>query len=93
MVLFCWRGEWCYVSLAPPFFSLTVRHLFGELLSPRVGALYSFPMRDFILCATCARLSVGALGVGGGSVSARPLLGGATIGGGSVRGEYTQERQ
>ena len=46
-----------------------------------------------MLCATCARLSVGALGVGGGSVSARPLLGVATIGGGSVRGEYTQERQ
>ena len=92
-MLFCWRGERCYVSLAPPFFSLTVRHLFGELLSPRIGALYSFPMRDFILCATCARLSVGAPGVGGGSVSARPLLGGATIGGGSVRGEYTQERQ
>lgn len=81
------------MSLAPPFFSLTVRHLFGELLSPRVGALYSFPMRDFMLCATCARLSVGALGVGGGSVSARPLLSVATIGGGSVRGEYAQERQ
>ena len=60
---------------------------------PRVGALYSFPMRDFMLCATCARLSVGALGVGGGSVSARPLLGGTTIGGSFVRGEYTQERQ
>ena len=93
MVLFCWRGERCYVSLAPPIFSLTVRHLFGELLSPRVGALYSFPMRNFMLCATCARLSVGALGVGGGSVSERPLLGGATIGGSFVRGEYTQERQ
>lgn len=60
---------------------------------PRVGALYSFPMRDFMLHTNSARLSVGALGVGGGSVSARPLLGGATIGGGSVRGEYTQERQ
>ena len=81
------------MSLAPPFFSLTVRHLFGELLSPRVGALYSFPMRDFMLCATCARLSVGAPGLVDGSVSARPLLGGATIGGSFVRGEYTQERQ
>lgn len=93
MVLFCWRGERCYVSLAPPFFSLTVRHLFGELLSPRVGALYSFPMRDFMLHTNSARLSVGALGVGGGSVSARPLLGGATIGGSFVRGEYAQEHQ
>ena len=46
-----------------------------------------------MLCATCARLSVGALGVGGGSVSAHPLLGGATISGSSVRGEYAQERQ
>lgn len=68
-------------------------HVFGELLSPRVGALYSFPMRDFMLNTNSARLSVGALGVGGGSVSARPLLGGATIGGSFVRGEYTQERQ
>lgn len=50
-------------------------------------------MIDFMLCATCARLSVGAPGVVDGSVSARPLLGDATIGGGSVRGEYTQERQ
>lgn len=90
--MFCWRGEW-RVLLAPPFFSPTVCHLFGEVLSPRVGALYSFPMRDFMLCATCARLSVGAPGVGGGSVSARPILDGATIGGSFVRGEYAQERQ
>lgn len=93
MVLFCWRGEQ-HTPLTPPFFSpYNTAPRFGELLSPRIIALYSFPMRDFMLCATCARLSVGALGVGGGSVSARPLLGGATIGGGSVRGEYTQERQ
>lgn len=46
-----------------------------------------------MLHTNSALLSVGALGVGGGSVSARPLLGVATIGGGSVRGEYTQERQ
>lgn len=46
-----------------------------------------------MLCATCARLSVGAPGLVDGSVSARPLLGGATIGGSFVRGEYTQERQ
>ena len=70
-----------------------MRHLFGEVLSPRVVALYSFPMRDFMLCATCARLSVGAPGLIDVSVSARPLLGGATIGGSFVRGEYTQERQ
>lgn len=50
-------------------------------------------MRCLSLRATLARRSVGALGVGGGSVSARPLLGGATIGGSFVRGEYTQERQ
>ena len=93
MVLFCWRGERCYVSLAPPFFSLTVRHLFGEVLSPRVGALYSFPMRDFMLHTNSMRLSVGVPGLVDGSVSARPLLGVATIGGGSVRGEYAQERQ
>lgn len=81
------------MSLAPPFFSLTVRHLFGELLSPRIIALYSFPMRDFMLCATCARLSVGALGVGGGSVSIRARQGGGIVGDGFVRGEYAQERQ
>ena len=63
-------------------------HAFGELLSPHVGALYSFPMRDFMLRTNSARLSVGAPGLVDGSVSARPLLGGATIGGGSVRGEY-----
>ena len=68
-------------------------HVFGELLSPRVGALYSFPMRVFMLHTNSARLSVGAPGVVDGSVSAHPLLCGATIGGGSVRGEYTQERQ
>lgn len=90
--MFCWRGEW-RVLLAPPFFSPTVCHLFGEVLSPRVGALYSFPMRDFMLHTDSARLSVGAPGVVDGSISARPLLGGATIGGGSVRGEYAQERQ
>ena len=92
MALFCWRGERC-VPLAPPFFSLTVRHLFGELLSPRVGALYSFPMRDFMLHTNSARLSTGAPGLVDGSVSAHPLLGGATIGGSFVRGEYAQERQ
>ena len=81
------------MSLAPPFFSLTVRHMFGELLSPRIGALYSFPMRDFMLHTNSVRLSVGAPGLVDDSVSARPLLGGATIGGGSVRGEYAQERQ
>lgn len=81
------------MSLAPPFFSLTMRQLFGELLSTRVGALYSFPMRDFMLNTNSARLSVGAPGLVDGSVSARPLLGGATIGGSFVRGEYTQERQ
>lgn len=68
-------------------------HVFGELLSPRISALYSFPMRDFMLHTNSARLSTGASGLVDGSVSARPLLGGATIGGGSVRGEYTQERQ
>lgn len=67
--------------------------MFGELLSPRVVALYSFPMRDFMLHTNSALLSVGAPGLVDGSVSARPLLGGATIGGGSVCGEYTQERQ
>lgn len=46
-----------------------------------------------MLHTNSARLSVGALGVGGGSVSAHPLLGGDTVCGGSVRGEYTQERQ
>lgn len=92
-MLFRWRGEW-RVLLAPPFFSpYNTAPRFGELLSTRIIALYSFPMRDFMLHTNSARLSVGALGVGGGSVSARPLLGGATIGGGSVRGEYTQERQ
>jgi len=91
--MFCWRGEW-RVLLAPPFFSpYNTAPRFGELLSPRVGALYSFPMRDFMLCATCARLSVGAPGLVDGSVSARPILGGATIGGSFVRGEYAQERQ
>lgn len=68
-------------------------HVFGELLSPRISALYSFPMRDFMLNTNSARLSVGASGLVDGSVSARPLLGGATIGGSFVRGEYTQERQ
>lgn len=68
-------------------------HVFGELLSPRVGALYSFPMRNFMLHTNSARLSVGAPGLVDGSVSARPLLGGATIGEGFVRGEYAQERQ
>ena len=68
-------------------------HVFGELLSPRVGALYSFPMRDFMLHTNSARLSVGAPGLVDGSVSALPLLDGATIGEVSVRGEYTQERQ
>lgn len=67
--------------------------MFGELLSTRVVALYSFPMRDFMLHTNSARLSTGASGLVDGSVSARPLLGVATIGGGSVRGEYTQERQ
>lgn len=46
-----------------------------------------------MLHTNSVRRSVGALGVGGGSVSARPLLGGATIGGSFVRGEYTQEHQ
>lgn len=46
-----------------------------------------------MLHTNSARLSVGAPGLVDGSVSVRPLLGGATIGGGSVRGEYTQERQ
>lgn len=46
-----------------------------------------------MLCATLARRSVGAPSVVDGSVSAHPLLGGATIGGGWVRGEYAQERQ
>lgn len=68
-------------------------HVFGELLSPRVVALYSFPMRVFMLHTNSARLSVGAPGVVDGSVSAHPLLGGDTVCGGSVRGEYTQERQ
>ena len=81
------------MSLAPPFFSLTMRHLFVEVLSPRVGALYSFPMRDFMLHTNSARLSVGAPGLVDGSVSERPLLGVATIGGSFVRGEYAQERQ
>lgn len=67
--------------------------MFGELLSTRVVALYSFPMRDFMLHTNSARLSVGAPGLVDGSVSARPLLGGATIGGSFVRGEYAQERQ
>ena len=95
MVLFCWRGERCYVSLAPPFFSPrnTAPPMFGEVLSPRVGALYSFPMRDFMLHTNSARLSVGAPGVVDGSVSSHPLLGDATIGGSFARGEYTQERQ
>lgn len=46
-----------------------------------------------MLPTNSARLSVGAPGVVDGSVSAHPLLGGATIGGSFVRGEYTQERQ
>lgn len=41
-----------------------------------------------MLYTNSARLSVGAPGVVDGSVSARPLLGGATIGEGFVRGEY-----
>lgn len=50
-------------------------------------------MRDFMLCATCARRSIGALGVGGGSISIRARQGGGTVGEGFVRGEYAQERQ
>lgn len=46
-----------------------------------------------MLHTNSARLSVGAPGLVDGSVSARPLLGGATIGEGFVRGEYAQERQ
>lgn len=46
-----------------------------------------------MLRATCARRSVGALGVGGGSISIRARQGGGTVGEGFVRGEYAQERQ
>lgn len=46
-----------------------------------------------MLHTNSVRLSVGAPGLIDGSVSASPLLGGATIGGSFVRGEYTQERQ
>ena len=91
-MLFCWRGERC-VLLATPFFSLTMRHLFGELLSPASAHCIVARMRDFMLHTNSERLSVGAPGLVDGSVSARPLLGGATIGGSFVRGEYTQERQ
>ena len=50
-------------------------------------------MRDFMLCATCARRSVGALGVGGGFVSIRARQGCVTAGEGFACGEYAQERQ
>ena len=46
-----------------------------------------------MLCATCARLSVGAPGVVDGFVSIRARLGGGTVGEGFACGEYAQERQ
>ena len=46
-----------------------------------------------MLRATLAGRSVGALGVGGGSVSIRARQGGGTVGERFACGEYAQERQ
>ena len=92
-MLFCWRGERCYVSLAPPFSRSQCATCLVSFCLPASAHCIVARMRDFMLHTNSACLSVGAPGVGGGSVSARPLLGGATIGGGFVCGEYAQERQ
>ena len=92
-MLFCWRGERC-VLLAPPFSRPATRHpCLVSFCLPASSHCIVSPMRDFMLHTNSARLSVGAPGVVDGSVSARPLLGVATIGGSFVRGEYAQERQ
>lgn len=82
------------MPLAPPFSRPATRPpCLVSFCLPASAHYIVARMRDFMLCATCARLSVGAPGVVDCSVSARPLLGVATIGGGSVCGEYAQERQ
>lgn len=93
MVLFRWRGEWC-VPLAPPCCHPTCCLMcLVSFCLPALAHCIVARMRDFMLHTNSVRLSVGAPGVVDGSVSARPLLCGATIGGGFVRGEYAQERQ
>lgn len=92
-MLFCWRGERC-VLLAPPFSRPATRHpCLVSFCLPASSHCIVARMRVFMLHTNSARLSVGAPGVVDGSVSAHPLLGGDTVCGGSVRGEYTQERQ
>lgn len=75
-----------------PRFALVVACLVSFCLTASAHCIVA-RMRDFMLRATLARRSVGAPGVGGGSVSIRARLGDGTVGGSSVRGEYAQERQ
>lgn len=76
----------------PPRFAFVVACLVSFYLPASAHCIVA-RMRDFMLCATCARRSVGALGVGGGSVSIRARQGGGTVGERFACGEYAQERQ
>lgn len=87
VVLLAGRVVLC--AARPAVFRPTTRHpCLVRFCLPASAHCIVARMRDFMLCATCARLSVGAPGLVDGSVSARPSLGGATIGEGFVRGEY-----
>ena len=75
-----------------PRFALVVACLVSFCVIPDACCIVC-RMRCLSLCATCARLSIGAPGLVDGSVSIRARQGGGTVGEGFVRGEYAQERQ